>query len=78
LLFYHQGEEVVEEKKRGSVAGTIATPAPRAPPGRPYLLRRGTNAGTAGSFKRRSLKLRRNTKDASSKSENESTDCKFS
>ncbi|XP_059490383.1 protein unc-80 homolog isoform X4 [Neocloeon triangulifer] len=70
-----QGEEVaVEEKKRGSVVGTPAAPAPRVPPSRPYLLRRGTNAGTAGSFKRRSLKLRRNTKDASSKSENESTD----
>ncbi|XP_065337258.1 protein unc-80 homolog isoform X7 [Cloeon dipterum] len=70
-----QGEEVaVEEKKRGSVVGTPAAPAPRIPTSRPYLLRRGTNAGTAGSFKRRSLKLRRNTKEASSRSENESTD----
>lgn len=31
---------------------------------RPYLLRRGTAAmPTGGSFKRRSLKLRRNTKE---------------
>ena len=33
-------------------------------PGRPFLLRRGTAANvTTGSFKRRSLKLRRNTKE---------------
>ncbi|KAL3277360.1 hypothetical protein HHI36_012710 [Cryptolaemus montrouzieri] len=32
-------------------------------PARPYLLRRGTAAPTGGSFKRRSLKLRRGTKD---------------
>lgn len=33
-------------------------------PGRPFLLRRGTQANTAtGSFKRRSLKLRRGTKE---------------
>ncbi|CAG5075777.1 Similar to unc80: Protein unc-80 homolog (Drosophila melanogaster) [Cotesia congregata] len=32
------------------------------PSGRPFLLRRGT-AGNTGSFKRRSLKLRRNTKE---------------
>ena len=31
--------------------------------GRPYLLRRGTAAPTGGSFKRRSLKLRRGTKE---------------
>lgn len=30
---------------------------------RPFLSRRGTAATTGGSFKRRSLKLRRNTKD---------------
>lgn len=30
---------------------------------RPYLLRRGTAAPTGGSFKRRSLKLRRGTKE---------------
>lgn len=30
---------------------------------RPFLLRRGTATNTGGSFKRRSLKLRRNTKD---------------
>jgi hypothetical protein len=74
----NQGEEGADDKKRGSVVGAAAPPATKAP-GRPYLLRRGTNAGNAGSFKRRSLKLRRNTKDAaSSKSENESTDCKLS
>lgn len=32
-------------------------------PSRPYLLRRGTAAPTGGSFKRRSLKLRRGTKE---------------
>lgn len=31
---------------------------------RPFLLRRGTAVGTGGSFKRRSLKLRRGTKDS--------------
>lgn len=30
---------------------------------RPFLLRRGTATNTGGSFKRRSLKLRRNTKE---------------
>lgn len=30
---------------------------------RPFLLRRGTPAPTGGSFKRRSLKLRRGTKE---------------
>ncbi|XP_058983125.1 protein unc-80 homolog isoform X2 [Musca domestica] len=38
----------------------------RRPPAsavRPFLLRRGTATTTGGSFKRRSLKLRRNTKD---------------
>lgn len=30
---------------------------------RPYLLRRGTAAPSGGSFKRRSLKLRRGTKE---------------
>lgn len=32
-------------------------------PPRPYLLRRGTGAPAGGSFKRRSLKLRRGTKE---------------
>lgn len=36
----------------------------RPPPsGRPFLLRRGTAGGTTGSFKRRSLKLRRSGKE---------------
>ena len=36
----------------------------QAAPGRPFLLRRGTAGNTAtGSFKRRSLKLRRGTKE---------------
>ncbi|EDW38859.1 GL13705 [Drosophila persimilis] len=42
--------------------------APRRPAAasavRPFLLRRGTATTTGGSFKRRSLKLRRNTKDS--------------
>ncbi|XP_034126697.1 protein unc-80 homolog isoform X1 [Drosophila guanche] len=42
--------------------------APRRPTAasavRPFLLRRGTATTTGGSFKRRSLKLRRNTKDS--------------
>ncbi|KAF4517233.1 hypothetical protein B566_EDAN005287 [Ephemera danica] len=81
------GEEAQARERERIAAAAAATPvvattaAPgssRAPPPRPFLLRRGTNAGTtgsAGSFKRRSLKLRRNTKDATSiRSENESTD----
>ncbi|XP_037944678.1 protein unc-80 homolog isoform X2 [Teleopsis dalmanni] len=36
---------------------------PTASAVRPFLLRRGTATTTGGSFKRRSLKLRRNTKD---------------
>ncbi|XP_017461963.1 PREDICTED: protein unc-80 homolog, partial [Rhagoletis zephyria] len=36
---------------------------PAASAVRPFLLRRGTATTTGGSFKRRSLKLRRNTKD---------------
>lgn len=38
---------------------------------RPFLLRRGTTTQTGGSFKRRSLKLRRNTKE----SKDLETDC---
>ena len=48
----------------------------RRPPAsavRPFLSRRGTAATTGGSFKRRSLKLRRNTKDG----KDMETDCKF-
>ncbi|XP_069694360.1 protein unc-80 homolog isoform X2 [Periplaneta americana] len=51
-----QGEEnqAIEEKK-----------GRRPPaPGRPFLLRRGTAGATTGSFKRRSLKLRRTGKEA--------------
>jgi len=44
------------------------------PPSRPLLLRRGTNSNTTGSFKRRSLKLRRGTKDGLKEVEN---DCKY-
>lgn len=40
---------------------------------RPFLLRRGTAVGTGGSFKRRSLKLRRGTKD----SKEIEADCKY-
>lgn len=43
------------------------------PTGRPFLLRRGT-AGNTGSFKRRSLKLRRNTKEGK---DMECEACKF-
>ncbi|XP_034937651.1 protein unc-80 homolog isoform X5 [Chelonus insularis] len=35
----------------------------QAPSGRPFLLRRGTTGNATGSFKRRSLKLRRGTKE---------------
>jgi hypothetical protein len=49
--FHFQGEENqnVEDKK-----GRRSHPS-----GRPFLLRRGTAGATSGSFKRRSLKLRR-------------------
>lgn len=49
-----QGDDMPENnyKKRISVT-----------PSRPLLLRRGTSTNTTGSFKRRSLKLRRNTKE---------------
>jgi hypothetical protein len=49
--FHFQGEENqnVEDKK-----GRRSHPA-----GRPFLLRKGTAGATTGSFKRRSLKLRR-------------------
>ncbi|XP_067205239.1 protein unc-80 homolog isoform X2 [Linepithema humile] len=50
-----QGEEQNVEKEK-------AKRVP-APPGRPFLLRRSTAAPTTGSFKKRSLKLRRNTKE---------------
>ena len=51
------GEDIQnnEKEKKRSIQAT---------PGRPFLLRRGTTANAAtGSFKRRSLKLRRNTKE---------------
>lgn len=52
-----QGEEIQNNEKEKNKRM-------QAPQGRPFLLRRGTtgNANT-GSFKRRSLKLRRNTKE---------------
>lgn len=40
---------------------------------RPYLLRRGTAAPSGGSFKRRSLKLRRGTKEG----KDMETECKY-
>lgn len=46
---------------------------PTASAVRPFLLRRGTATTTGGSFKRRSLKLRRNTKD----SKEMEADCKY-
>lgn len=48
----------------------------QAPSGRPFLLRRGTaaNAAATGSFKRRSLKLRRGTKEGK---DMECEACKF-
>lgn len=50
-----QGEEIQTNEKNKRV---------QAPPGRPFLLRRGTAGNaTTGSFKRRSLKLRRGTKE---------------
>jgi hypothetical protein len=51
----YQGEEnQTADEKKGR----------RPPPsGRPFLLRRGTAGGTTGSFKRRSLKLRRSGKE---------------
>jgi hypothetical protein len=54
-MFPFKGEEnqTVDEKK-----------GRRPPPsGRPFLLRRGTAGATTGSFKRRSLKLRRSGKE---------------
>ncbi|KAJ1528104.1 hypothetical protein ONE63_008019 [Megalurothrips usitatus] len=71
-----QGEDGVEEKKRrlGSHSQSSGQPGPAAAgggggggssgPSRPHLLRRGTTANASGSFKRRSLKLRRHTKEA--------------
>lgn len=52
-----QGEEIQNnEKEKNKRIGAAA--------GRPFLLRRGTAGNTAsGSFKRRSLKLRRGTKE---------------
>ncbi|XP_067617924.1 protein unc-80 homolog isoform X6 [Eurosta solidaginis] len=47
-----EGEEGMTQARR-----------PTASAVRPFLLRRGTATTTGGSFKRRSLKLRRNTKD---------------
>lgn len=59
------GQMNERDKKRG-----VQTPS-----GRPFLLRRGTTAGAAtGSFKRRSLKLRRGTKEGK---DMECEACKF-
>jgi len=51
-----QGEEAqnVEKEKAKRV---------QAPQSRPFLLRRSTAGAATGSFKKRSLKLRRNTKE---------------
>ncbi|XP_023318464.1 protein unc-80 homolog isoform X2 [Trichogramma pretiosum] len=54
------GEELGQSNERERAARRMTQQAP----GRPFLLRRGTSGNTAtGSFKRRSLKLRRNTKE---------------
>lgn len=51
-----QGEEAPNiDKDKGKRA--------QAPQGRPFLLRRGTGGNATGSFKKRSLKLRRGTKE---------------
>lgn len=65
IFFFVQGEESEDkEKKKGNRASSIQ------PQGRPFLLRRGTATNATGSFKRRSLKLRRGTKEGES-------DCKM-
>lgn len=46
----------IEKEKAKRVQATL-------PPSRPFLLRRSTAATATGSFKKRSLKLRRNTKE---------------
>lgn len=46
------------------------------PPGRPFLLRRGTAENATGSFKKRSLKLRRGTKEGKD-TECEACKCKL-
>lgn len=65
IKFQFQGEEGQSEEKK-----------PRRPPpqGRPFLLRRGTAAAApTGSFKRRSLKLRRSGKET----KDLDCDCKY-
>ncbi|XP_059219265.1 protein unc-80 homolog isoform X7 [Stomoxys calcitrans] len=49
--------------KEGEEGQYFPARRPTASAVRPFLLRRGTATTTGGSFKRRSLKLRRNTKD---------------
>ncbi|XP_026685982.1 protein unc-80 homolog, partial [Diaphorina citri] len=66
-----------DDKKKKGVAPPVTTP--QQSQGRPILLRRGTTTTgvpSTGSFKRRSLKLRRGTKEAIVKeSPNEYPDC---
>lgn len=58
-----QGEEGAASGGGNNNAASVQQRRPGAPV-RPFLLRRGTSgAPTGGSFKRRSLKLRRGTKD---------------
>ncbi|XP_071051603.1 protein unc-80 homolog isoform X3 [Onthophagus taurus] len=54
--------EPADNESEGS-SNTTGDDAKRASQSRPYLLRRGVTSTTGGSFKRRSLKLRRGTKD---------------
>ncbi|KAL1453470.1 hypothetical protein WDU94_007605 [Cyamophila willieti] len=70
-----------DNKKKGAPA-PLPISTPQGGQGRPILLRRGTTTTgvpSTGSFKRRSLKLRRGTKEAIVKeSPNEYPDCKYS
>lgn len=62
------------EEQNSSAGGAGVQQRRPVAPVRPFLLRRGTSgAPSGGSFKRRSLKLRRGTKDG----KDIETDCKF-
>lgn len=67
-----QGEDGGEDKEKEKKTRGRASSGQHT--GRPFLLRRGTATNTTGSFKRRSLKLRRGTKEGIKEVE---MDCKF-
>lgn len=68
------GQQADEKEKDKKSKGRGPSTTTQQPQSRPFLLRRGTATNATGSFKRRSLKLRRGTKEGIKEID---CDCKY-